>query len=42
MNQIKEKYRKNEDTLKEEKEKQITEINATFEKEKNGFKKKNI
>ena len=40
MNQIKEKYRKNEDTLKEEKEKQITEINATFEKEKNAFKKK--
>jgi hypothetical protein len=40
INQEKEKYRKIEDNLKEEKEKQISELNANFEKEKNNLKKK--
>ena len=40
MNQEKEKYRKIEDTLKEEKEKQISELNSNFEKERNSLKKK--
>ncbi len=40
INQEKEKYRKIEDSLKEEKDKQITELNAGFEKEKENLKKK--
>ena len=40
MNQEKEKYRKNEDALKEEQDKKITEINSNFEKEKNSYKKR--
>ena len=40
INQEKEKYRKIEDTLKEEKERQISELNSNFEKEKNSLKKK--
>lgn len=40
MNQEKEKYRKIEDSLKEEKDKQISELNSNFDKEKNSLKKK--
>ena len=40
INQEKEKYRKIEDNLKEEKEKQISELSSNFEKEKNSLKKK--
>ena len=40
MNQEKEKYRKFEDSLKEEQDKKLAEINANFEKEKNNYKKK--
>ena len=40
MNQEKEKYRKFEDSLKEEQDKKIAEINANYEKEKNNYKKK--
>ena len=40
MNQEKEKYRKFEDSLKEEKDKQISDLNTNFEKEKNTYKKK--
>ena len=41
MNLEKEKYRKNEDALKEEQDKKILEINNNYEKEKNNYKKKN-
>ena len=40
MNQEKEKYRKIEDSLKEEKDKQISELNSNFDKEKTSLKKK--
>lgn len=40
LNQEREKYRKLEDTLKSEKEKQITELNNKFAKEKETLKKK--
>ena len=40
MNQEKEKYRKIEDSLKEEKDKQISELSANYEKEKDSLKKK--
>ena len=40
MNQEKEKYRQIEDSLKEEKDKQISELNSNFEKEKENYKKK--
>ena len=40
MNKEKEKYKKNEDALKEEQDKKITEINSNFEKEKNSYKKR--
>ena len=40
MNAEKEKYRKFEDSLKEEKDRQISDLSSSFEKEKNEYKKK--
>ena len=40
MNQEKEKYRKLEDSIKEEKDKQISDLNSNFEKEKYSLQKK--
>jgi hypothetical protein len=40
INAENEKYRKNEDILKEEQDKKIVEINTNFDKEKQGYKNK--